>query len=61
MASLSDQQLKDSLKEMYPNSSGWHRKVDTMSKAQAFAIYMRFEEQKQKEERQEIYVQATLF
>jgi hypothetical protein len=61
MASMTDQQLRSSLKGMYPNSSGWHRKVDEMSKNQAFAIWMRFEEQREKEEFEDLYVQATLF
>ena len=61
MASPSDQHIRNSLKERYPNSSGWHRKVDAMSSNQAYAIYMRFQLQDEKEEREKVYIQATLF
>lgn len=61
MASLNEKRLRNSLKEMYPKSRFWHQKVDGMPKSQVYAIYMRFEEQREKEEREKLYIQATLF
>jgi len=61
MTSLNETWLRNSLKEMYPNSKFWHQKVDRMPKNQVYAIYMRFEEQREKEEREKLYIQATLF
>jgi hypothetical protein len=61
MASISEQHVRNSLRERYSNSRFWRLKVDAMSREQAYAIYMRFEEQDQKEEREKLYIQATLF
>ena len=61
MASINEPHVRNSLKERYPKNRPWHLKVDGMSREQAYAIYMRFEEQDRKEERDKLYIQATLF
>lgn len=34
-------QKDEALKQFYPNSKNWHRKVDKMSEAQIVAVYIR--------------------
>lgn len=42
---MQDHSLRNSVKELYPHSSAWAKKVDRMSREQVFAIFKRSQEE----------------
>lgn len=44
-------QIRNSVKDLYPHSSSWHRRVDRMFDQQVYAIHKRIEEEKEAEEK----------
>lgn len=52
MTSLSMNQIRNSVKDLYPHSSSWHLRVDRMFDQQVYAIYKQHEEAAEKAERE---------
>lgn len=48
MASLSQQEMRNYLKEQWPHSRKWSSKVDRMPDQQVVAFYLRLQSQKSK-------------
>lgn len=65
MASLTETQIRTWLKERYPHSTTWHRKVDKMGSSQVIAIYYRMQgnvQPKEAKEKSDVSAQQlTLF
>ena len=58
---MDQNQIRNMVKDLYPNSPVWKRKVDRMEDVQVFAIYKRVEEEREELQKIQPYEQGTLF
>lgn len=50
---MTEEEVRTAVKEMYPHSKGWHRKVDHMPFNQVLAIHVKNQQTPKKDDKHE--------
>jgi len=59
---MQNSQIRNQVKDLYPHSSSWRRRVDRMFDQQVYAIWKDHQEKQEREEEQQIHPkQLSLF
>jgi hypothetical protein len=50
---MTEEEVRTAVKEMYPKSKGWHRRVDHMPYSQVLAIHIKNQQTPKKDDKHE--------